>query len=170
MEKEEKKSSIVSYFLIIVFIILIRTFIITPVRVNGTSMDTTLQNKEIMILNKINYVFNDIKRFDIVVVKFGDDKLIKRVIGLPGETLEYKNSILYINGKEVDEYFKNQETEDFNITSLGYDKIPDDCYFVIGDNRRVSSDSRIIGCIKKENILGSANLVIYPFNKIGYKK
>ena len=123
-----------------------------------------------MILNKIDYTFNEINRYDIVVVKTEDSKIIKRVIGLPGETLKYENNTLYINGKETEEPYLTEETEDFNITELGYDKIPQDCYFVMGDNRNNSSDSRIIGCVKKENIEGSASLVIYPFKEAGIKK
>ena len=169
-KNKDKKNNLTTYFIIIVFVILIRTFIITPVRVNGSSMDTTLHTKEIMILNKLDYVFSDIERFDIVVIKYNDEKLIKRVIGLPKEKLEYKDDTLYINDKEVKEYFKNQKTEDFSITELGYETLPEDCYFVMGDNRSVSQDSRVLGCIKKENILGSANLVIYPFKDFGFKK
>lgn len=167
---KDKTKEIIIYGFIILVIILIRTFIITPIRVNGTSMDTTLQDKEIMILNKINYKLNDIERFDIVVIKKDDSYLIKRIIGLPGETLKYVDDKLYINDKEIKEYFKNQSTQDFNIIELGYDKIPNDCYFAIGDNRKDSLDSRIFGCFKKEDILGSANLVLLPLNNFGYKK
>ncbi len=169
MKKSTKKELII-YGSIILAIILLRTFIITPVRVNGTSMNETLEDGEIMILNKIDYTFNEINRYDIVVVKTEDSKIIKRVIGLPGETLKYENNTLYINGKETEEPYLTEETEDFNITELGYDKIPQDCYFVMGDNRNNSSDSRIIGCVKKENIEGSASLVIYPFKEAGIKK
>lgn len=169
MKKSTKKELII-YGSIILAIILIRTFIITPVRVNGTSMNETLEDGEIMILNKIDYTFNEINRYDIVVVKTEDSKIIKRVIGLPGETLKYENNTLYINGKETEEPYLTEKTEDFNITELGYDKIPKDCYFVMGDNRNNSSDSRIIGCVKKENIEGSASLVIYPFKEAGIKK
>lgn len=169
MKKNTKKELII-YGSIILSIILIRTFIITPVKVNGTSMINTLENGEIMLLNKIEYKFTDIERFDIVVVDTEDSKIIKRVIGLPGETLKYENNTLYINGKETKEPYLDEKTEDFNLTDLGYEKLPQDCYFVMGDNRNNSSDSRIIGCIKKENIEGSASLVIYPFNKIGFKK
>ena len=169
MKKSTKKELII-YGSIILAIILLRTFIITPVRVNGTSLNETLEDGEIMILNKIDYTFNEINRYDIVVVKTEDSKIIKRVIGLPGETLKYENNTLYINGKETEEPYLTEETEDFNITELGYDKIPQDCYFVMGDNRNNSSDSRIIGCVKKENIEGSASLVIYPFKEAGIKK
>lgn len=169
MKKETKKELII-YGSIILAIILIRTFVITPVRVNGSSMYSTLKDGEIMILNKLDYKLHDIERFDIVVVKTDEKKIIKRVIGLPGETLKYEDNTLYINDKKIDEPYLKDATEDFNITSLGYDKIPDDCYFVLGDNRDNSSDSRIIGPVKKSQITGSASLVLFPFSEAGYRK
>ena len=169
MKKETKKELII-YGSIILAIILIRTFVITPVRVNGSSMYSTLKDGEIMILNKLDYKLHDIERFDIVVVKTDEKKIIKRVIGLPGETLKYEDNTLYINGKKIDEPYLKDATEDFDITSLGYDKIPDDCYFVLGDNRDNSSDSRIIGPVKKSQITGSASLVLFPFREAGYRK
>lgn len=167
--KKENKKEFLVYGLIIIIIILLRTFIVTPVRVSGDSMDPTLKNKEIMVLNKIAYKLNDIKRFDIVVIDHDGERLIKRIIGLPNETLKYKDDILYINDKEQKEFFKNQSTEDFNITDLGYEKIPDNCYIALGDNRSVSLDSRYFGCFKKEEIIGKANLVVFPFSEFGYK-
>ena len=167
--KSETKKELIIYGSIILAIILIRTFIVTPVRVNGTSMYSTLNDGEIMIVNKINYKFTDINRFDIVVVKTENNKIIKRVIGLPGETLKYEDNVLYINGQEVKESYLKEKTEDFNINELGYKKIPQDCYFVMGDNRDNSNDSRIIGCVKREQIKGKTSLVIFPFKNAGYK-
>ena len=169
MKKESIKEYII-YGSILLLIILVRTFIITPVRVNGTSMYPTLNDGEIMILNKIDYRFNDIKRYDIVVVNTDDRKIIKRVIGLPGETLKYENNVLYINGQEVKEKYLKESTEDFDIKELSYSKIPSDCYFVMGDNRNNSTDSRIIGCVKKEDIEGRTNLVILPVKDFGFKR
>lgn len=169
MKKETKKDLII-YGSIILIIILVRTFIVTPVRVNGLSMYQTLNDGEIMLLNKIDYKFNDIKRFDIVVVDTGDNKIIKRVIGLPGETLKVEDNVLYIDGQEVKEPFLKEKTADFNISDLGYNKIPRNCYFVMGDNRNNSSDSRIIGCVDKGKIKGKTSLVLFPFNKAGYRK
>ena len=168
--KKIKEISI--YLLIIVMVILIRTFIITPVRVNGTSMDPTLKNGEIMILNKIKYNKNDIKRFDIVVVKMDKELLIKRVIGLPNEEIKYVDNKLYINGEYIKETFLNDDvyTTNFSLDDFKLKKIPENCYFIMGDNREVSLDSRIFGCFTKDKILGSANLVLFPFNKVGYKK
>lgn len=168
--KKIKEISI--YLLIIVMVILIRTFIITPVRVNGTSMDPTLKNGEIMILNKIKYNKNDIKRFDIVVVKMDKELLIKRVIGLPNEEIKYVDNKLYINGEYIKEPFLNDDvyTINFSLDDFKLKKIPENCYFVMGDNREVSLDSRTFGCFSKDKILGSANLVLFPFTKLGYKK
>lgn len=170
--KKENLKEVLIYVGIIIFIVLLRTFIITPVRVNGTSMYPTLENKEIMILNKINYRFNDINRFDIIVIENGTEDLIKRVIGLPGETLEYIDNRLYINGKLVKENFLNNDviTDDFSIEDLGYETIPEGCYIALGDNRKDSLDSRYFGCFDRNRILGKASLVIFPFSKLGYKK
>ena len=168
MNKQTKKEIII-YVSIFLLIIIIRTFIVTPIRVNGDSMNPTLKDGEIMILNKIGYSINGVERFDIVVVDYNGDKLIKRVIGLPGETLKYENNVLYINGQEVEEPYLNENTEDFNITSLGYSKIPRDCYFVLGDNRDDSKDSRIIGCVSEKQIKGKTSLVILPFSDAGYR-
>ncbi len=168
MNKQTKKEIII-YVSIFLLIIIIRTFIVTPIRVNGDSMNPTLKDGEIMILNKIGYSINGVERFDIVVVDYNGDKLIKRVIGLPGETLKYENNVLYINGQEVEEPYLNESTEDFNITSFGYSKIPRDCYFVLGDNRDDSKDSRIIGCVSEKQIKGKTSLVLLPFSDAGYR-
>lgn len=126
-----------------------------------------------MILDKISYRFNDIDRFDIVVIKTNKTKIIKRVIGLPGDKIEYKDNKLYINGEYVKEDFldKNTKTYDFTLYDLtGYETIPEGYYFVMGDNREESSDSRIIGLISKKNIEGHAKYTIFPFRRFGSKK
>lgn len=169
MEKDTTKEYFI-YVCIIIFIILIRSFIVTPIKVNGESMYPTLKDKEIMILDKVHYRFNDIKRFDIVVVKTDDEKIIKRVIGLPGETLTFENNVLYIDGKEIKESFLKEETNDFSLKDIGYSKIPKDTYFVMGDNRNNSKDSRIIGPVKKSQIKGKTKLVIFPLKNKGYRK
>ncbi len=152
------------YIIIVLVVVVIRTYIITPIKVNGTSMVDTLQNGDTMILNKISKRFKDIKRFQIVVISTDDSYLIKRVIGLPGETIKYKDGRLYINGKETkDPYYKNENTKDFDEV-----KIDDDSYFVLGDNRAISIDSRVIGTINKKNIIGTTRLVIFPFSDFGF--
>lgn len=161
---------IIGYIIIILLIILIKSYVVSPIRVNGTSMYPTLHDKDIMLLNKINYRFKDIERFDIVVIEYEKEYLIKRVIGLPGERIEYKNNVLYVNGKVVEENFSKQNIDDFKLDKLGTSKVPDDSYFVVGDNRINSKDSRIIGFISKEQIIGKSHFTIYPFNRFGNKK
>ena len=170
MNEQEKKQRRIKTFLIyagwFLFILLLRAFIITPVVVNGSSMDPTLSDGEVMLLNKIGYTFGKINRFDIVVVNYNGDKLIKRVIGLPNEQLVYEDDTLYIDGRKIEEDYTREVTEDFKTVT----KIADDCYFVMGDNRDNSSDSRVFGCVPKEDILGEANFVLFPFDKFGFKK
>lgn len=154
------------YIVIIIVVVLIRSFVVTPVIVVGDSMKPTLNEGQILILNKFDYHFNEIERYDIVVIKVGKSEIIKRVIGLPGETIEYRNNILYIDGhEETSEY--NFDTEDFTLKSIcNCDKIPEDKYLVLGDNRQVSSDSRIIGLIDKKDIQGTTQISIWPIKKI----
>ena len=142
---------LIPYIVIIIVVVLIRSFVVTPVIVVGDSMKPTLNEGQILILNKLDYRFNEIERYDIVVIKVGKSEIIKRVIGLPGETIEYRNNILYIDGhEETSDY--NFDTEDFTLKSIcNCDKIPEDKYLVLGDNRQVSSDSRIIGLIDKKD-------------------
>lgn len=169
---KETLKEILSYVLIIIIVILIRIFIFDPVRVDGPSMNNTLTNGQILIVNKFIYKKNDIKRYDIVVVKMDDKKIIKRVIGLPNEVIEIKNNETYANGKKLDSSFVSSKTDDFKMSEIGLEKVPGDSYLVMGDNREVSLDSRYaeVGTIKKEKILGKASIRIWPFNKIGKVK
>lgn len=155
---------LIPYLIIILVVVLIRTFIFTPVMVSGESMVPTLAGSEIMILKKYD---TNYERFDIVVVNKSveGDNLIKRVIGLPNETIEYKNEKLYINDKEVEDPYAFGNTGAFEKITLASDE-----YFLMGDNREVSLDSRILGVIKKEEIEGTVSLILYPFNKFGNVK
>lgn len=155
---------LVPYIIIIIVVVLLRTFIITPVRVNGPSMNSTLNDGDILLLEKYD---TDFQRFDIVVLKYNGEKLVKRVIGLPGETIEYKDNTLYINNKKINEPFLVEETEDFSLKKLGYDKIPDGYYFVVGDNRDNSLDSRFIGLIPKDTMEGKVVFRLFPFKNFG---
>lgn len=160
----EKLKEYLPYIIILCLVILIKTFIISTVCVDGESMYKNLHDNDIMILNKIKYNFEEIKRFDIVVIKYKDHYIIKRVIGLPEETVEYKNNTLYINGKKTKDKYNLIEQDDFT-QKLGKDE-----FFVMGDNRGDSLDSRIIGPIEKENIIGNSEFIIYPFNRFGRAK
>ena len=160
---------IIPYIIVILLAILIRTFIASPVRVNGPSMNDTLKDGQILLLNKMN---KNYKRFDIVVIDSNGMKIIKRIIGLPGESIEYKNNSLYINNKYVED-MTDEVTADFSLEELyGYKIIPKGYYFVMGDNRNNSSDSRnpSIGLIKKSDIKGKVKIRLWPLNKIGKVK
>ena len=157
---------ILEYAIIIIAVILFRTFLYSPIRVSGASMVPTLNNGDIMILDKIGYKTKGLDRFDIVVIKYGKEKIIKRVIGLPGDYIQYENDKLYVNGEYVDEPFDRKEMDDFTLEDLGENIIPEGKYLVLGDNRPVSKDSRIIGLIDKKDIEGYTNIIIFPFKRI----
>ena len=164
---KEKVRVILPYIIIIVTVLFIKAFIVTPIKVNGESMQPTLHEGDIMILNETAYYFSEPKRFDIVVVNMPNEYLIKRVIGLPGEHVEYKDGNLYIDGFIVKENFNHKSTNDFKLETIGYLTIPGDKYLVVGDNRPDSTDSRVLGLFDKKDILGSVSLRIFPLNKIG---
>ena len=187
MEQEEyySKPSILSIILsliwsfILAFIIVgaVYIFLGRPFTVSGASMYPTLHNGDRMILSKIG----DINRFDVVVLKAPDENVeyIKRLIGMPGDTLELKQGVLYINGKKIEQPFINTEAlqkqtvfiDDFTLQSLtGETKIPEGKYFVMGDNRGVSRDSRMIGLIDRKAIEGKAVFTIWPMNQFGGQK
>lgn len=163
------------YVLTILVVILIRTFLVTPVRVNGTSMVPTLDHNEILLLKKYDHNY---ERFEIVVFNYEriisytnqqtkKERLVKRIVGFPSEHIRYQDNKLYVNGTLVEENFINTTTNDFDLTELGYKVIPEGYYFVMGDNRNNSTDSRVIGLIKQEDIIGTTNFALFPFEKFG---
>lgn len=158
-------SELFPYLVVFVIAILVKTFIFSIVQVSGDSMDNTLSNNDFMILNKVDYYFNDIERFDIVVVKYEGKHFIKRVIGLPNEKIDYIDSKLYVNDKEVEEPFIDEQiTRDFEKI------VEEGKYFLMGDNRSNSLDSRILGSFDRKDIEGTATLTIFPFSRLGFKK
>lgn len=156
------------YVVIILIVVIIRTYIITPVVVSGDSMRPNLSNGELLLVQKIGYNSNTIKRFDIIVLKDGEDEIIKRVIGMPNEHISYKNNKLYVNDKLIEETYSFRDTIDFNLEEIcTCSSIPEGKYLVLGDNRPISHDSRQIGLIDEKDIVGKAIIRIWPISKIG---
>lgn len=168
-------------FLFIAFVImyLIRSFLFSPIIVDGDSMLPTLHDKDQIIVNKYTYYVQEPKRFDVIIFHATEKRdFIKRVIGLPGEHVKIENETLYINGIEVEEKFLEESkevlgsneilTKDFILEDLPgeYEEIPDGFVFVLGDNRRNSTDSRDLGLIPIDQIVGKATTIYYPFNRM----
>ena len=158
---------------------LIRIFLFTPIVVDGISMMPTLEDGDRMIVNKIGYTIGEPDRFDIVVFHAPEQKdYIKRIIGLPGDKVEYRDDILYINGEPLEEPYLNQYkeevadsplTEDFTLEGkLNSEVVPKDHVFVLGDNRRKSKDSRHIGVVPIDEIIGNTKIVFWPLNDFGF--
>lgn len=160
----KKLKEFLPYIIIFAVIVLVKCFVVTTIRVNGDSMYGTLHDKDIMILDKIGYQFHKIKRFDIVVVERNGERLIKRVMALPGEIISYENNVLYIDGEEMEDPYNRFDRGDFES------RLGDDEYFVMGDNREDSLDSFFFGPIHRNQILGRATFTIFPFNRIGNAK
>lgn len=154
------------YIIVIIFALLFFIFVMGLQQVIGPSMNPTLNEGDIIITNKFIYRFKSIERNDVVVISQDEKYMIKRIVGLPGETVEYQNNDVLINGKAYKETFTNSETEDFTIQDLGYDVIPEDMYLVLGDNRENSLDSRTFGLISKNQIIGKAWIKIWPISKM----
>lgn len=155
------------YIIVIIIVLIVALYVFTFQQVVGPSMSPTLNDGDVTILNKVVYKLKDPVRNEIVAIKLEAQEkfLIKRIIGLPGEAIEYKNNILYINGDGFTEkYLNNVKTNDFSIKKLGYDVIPEDYYLVLGDNRSDSMDSRDpkVGLIKKSEIVGRVKVQIWP--------
>ena len=163
MEKTKRFiKELIPYVVILVVVIIIRTYIATPVMVSGPSMNPTLKGKEIMILNKLD---DDYKRYDIVVVHTEHGEIIKRVIALPGETIQCKNNKIYINSRKLEKDYGMGTTSDISKT-----KLKDNEYFVLGDNRENSMDSRYYGPINIKKIKGKTSFIIFPFDRFGRVK
>ncbi|WP_086313050.1 signal peptidase I [Enterococcus sp. 7F3_DIV0205] len=180
----EKQKSYIGYFIFFmkilipsfVLLFILRGFILIPVPVDGNSMEKTLSQGDMIVMEK----FSSIKRFDVVVFKLPNGAIyIKRVIGLPGEAVRYDNDQLYINDKPIEESFleknikKDHEavpyTTDFDLSNLiTADVLPKDSYFVLGDNRRMSKDSRSFGAVESKYILGKAQFVYYPITHMKF--
>ncbi|MFC7684815.1 signal peptidase I [Ureibacillus sp. GCM10028918] len=172
--KNEFMSWLVAILFGIVISFICREFLFSPLIVKGASMMPTYENQDVIIVSKIS----EINRFDQVVFEapYEDEYYIKRVIGLPGDTVEMKEDILLINNEEYEESYVNRDndnpfqkrvTENFTLEEItGYDTVPKGYLFVLGDNRLRSSDSRHFGLIPVESVLGESKIRIYPLSGI----
>lgn len=164
-----------TFIVCFIVVFLLSHFVVKPVQVDGDSMYPTLENQEIGLVNVFSAKHLGINRFDVVVVKHEEtnDNWVKRVIGMPKDTVYAKDDVVYVNGKAIEEPYLDSDyvsqirrqgkkfTEDFDPVTLGEDE-----YFLMGDNRVVSYDSRAVGAFKKEDIIGKDAYILYPFSKM----
>ena len=171
----------------------VRTFVFEPVRVDGSSMDDTLANGEIMLVSKYDYASawltlpwqdaetrenaprltagGNPQRFDVVICRYpgrGDTNFVKRIVGLPGDTVELRDGYLYVNGERYEEAYiaDGYRTSGGKGLHFGPCEIPEGEYFVMGDHRNNSNDSRAVGSISRDMIIGHVRSVVFPFSRI----
>ncbi len=160
-------------YVAVVFLVtfLVITYVGQRTQVNGESMYPTLYDKDNLIVDKLSYRFRDPERYDIIVFPYQYKEktyYIKRIIGLPGETVQIMDGYVYINGEKLEEHYGREVMEDAVLASekitLGEDE-----YFVLGDNRNASEDSRFpdVGNIKRKDIIGRAWIRIWPLDRVG---
>lgn len=167
------KELLVYLVIIILCVIFVPKYVIQRTQVDGHSMETTLHDEENLIVEKVTYHFKNPDRFDIITFypkgRNADEYYIKRVIGLPGETIQIKGNTIYINGKVLKEHYGLEPMVSGGIAEKPI-KLGKDEFFVLGDNRNDSIDSRdgeSVGVVKRKNIDGHAILRIYPFSRFG---
>lgn len=159
--------------LAIAVVFIVRTFIFSPFIVDGASMEPTLHDRERIIVSKTSNWIGEINRGDIIIIKGKDSNYVKRVIALPGDILEMKEDRLFINKKEVNEPYLKENQMKANDKGLlltenfGPLQIPADHYFVMGDNRLNSRDSRdFLGFIDEKSIIGKSKFVFFPIKNM----
>lgn len=173
---EEKKkhplAEIVEFaFIALLIVVPVRMFIAQPFIVSGASMEDTFHTGEYLIIDQVTYRLQDPKRGDIIVFHYPQDPskfFIKRIIGIPGDTIDIQGNIVTITSKDgtdmaLDEPYIKSMAENTTL----HETLGDREYFVMGDNRDASSDSRVWGVLQKEKIVGKAFVRLFPFNEVG---
>jgi signal peptidase I len=180
-KKNQSLEWIMTIGIAVILAIIFRTFFFSSYVVEGESMMPTLQDGNLLMINKISYEFTDFERFDVIVFHANEeDDYVKRIIGVPGDEIFYEDDELYINGEKVEEpyldSFKEQLAEgqeltgDFTLDDVtGQVKVPENHVFVLGDNRLHSWDSRHIGFVNIDDVVGKVNLRYWPMNEIDMK-
>lgn len=152
-------------FIAVLLAFILRTFIFATSIVEGESMYPALEDGERIIFNKIVYIVSEPARGDIVIIQHPQKNYVKRIIGLPNETIEMEDHILYIDGVAQESSFVD-EYETKLTGNFGPIHVPEDSYFVMGDNRAISKDSRNgLGFINRADIIGRSEFIIYPFSE-----
>ena len=187
---QEILSWVLTILVAVVAALVIRSVIFEPVRVDGESMDDTLANGEIMFVSKFDYsstwltlpwqdnakketaprftIGGDPKRFDVVICRYpgrGDTNFVKRVVGLPGDTIQLIDGYLYVNDEKYDEPYINDDYRTGRLNTFGPYTVPEGKFFVMGDHRNNSNDSRSVGPIERNMIVGHVRQVLYPFGQ-----
>ena len=160
---QELKEWVVTLLVAVVIALVVRTFLFEPVRVDGSSMSTTLSNGEVMFVTKPEYLMGDPQRFDVVLCHYpgrGNTNFVKRVVGLPGDTVEIAGGYLYVNGEKYEEPYITHRP-DYILSAY---TVPEGQYFVLGDNRSNSNDSHLIGPIDRDMIVGHVRSVFWPLD------
>ncbi len=166
------KDIVLPIIIALVIVVILRHFVIGMYFVPSGSMIPTLQLNDHVVVTKFSYQLNEPERGDIIVFKYPPNEeqglkevfYVKRLIGLPGEKLEIKDNTVYINDKPIKETYLNTGTD---MPDYGPITIPEESYFAMGDNRNHSSDSRIWGYVPKHDLVGKAQIIYWPFNRIG---
>ena len=180
---DRKKTIIKTFvyiFTVVVLALLWNAFLMSPLKIVGESMNPSLEEGDVVFIDKLSYTLGDVKRFDIILFPYRYDnsrQLVKRVIALPNEKVEIKDGVLYINDKEFKEYYgiyieKKDGGQSTVYVNWGPVTLGDDEVFVLGDNRNQSDDSRSsdVGLVKIDDIIGKVSFRIWPFNSIGSMK
>ena len=165
------KTFVICLVLVTVFV----NFVARPIRVQGQSMFPTLETGALGFANVYERKFGKLERFDIAIIYLEDKKeyLVKRIIGMPGETVSYQNGTLYIDDREVKESFLNTDyrrqwqgvfMDDVEPLTLGENE-----YYCLGDNRPASRDSRYYGPFQKDQIIAIGAFIFFPFDQFGVK-
>lgn len=162
----------ISIITAVVLVFLVKTFLFDTYRVDGSSMNETFQNGDRVIVNKLMNYFTDYETGDVIVFNAANDDLhIKRVIGTPGDTVMVRDNNIIINDNVYEEPYLDhhfRRVNEYLVSDLNGEPIPEDKYIVLGDNRTNSQDSRHYGLIDRSSIIGEVQLKIWPFNEFTF--